>query len=229
MLGLALMRNLRRDETGGGQPRSGNVFQGVQYLRKSPTLLWLLALMAVSSLFLLSYLLMLPVVAKDVLAAGPQGLGMLMTSVGIGATLGSLWLANLDGARQRRWLVVALYLLPASIFAFTTARSLAVAMAIAVVVGANTTWMQTTFNTLVQLHVRDDMRGRTMSVYLALQAGMQRVGAMGAGALAEFVGVPTALQVGAGASLLCTTVALRLRPPILQGQPPMETISASAK
>src|SRR5262249_13173095 len=100
MLGLALMRNLRRDEGSEDQPRSGNVFQGVRYLRRSPTLLWLLALMAVSSLFLLSYILMLPVVAKDVLAAGPQGLGLLMTSVGVGATLGSLWLANLDGTRQ---------------------------------------------------------------------------------------------------------------------------------
>ena len=229
MLGLVLMRNLRRDETTGGKNGSGSVGHGLLYLRRNPTLIWLIALMAVSSLFLLSYLLLLPVVAKDVLAAGPEGLGMLMTSVGVGATLGSLWLANVGEDRQRRWLIVVLYLLPASIFLFSTARSLAVAMAIGVVVGANTTWMQTTFNTLVQLQVRDDMRGRTMSTYLAVQIGMQRVGAMGAGVLAEFVGVPMALQAGAVASLVCTSIALRLRPSLFRGQPPTRNDTVVAK
>ena len=209
---LAMIRDLRPREQSAEATRSGGVMLGVRYVLGSASLIWLLALMAVSTLLLLSYSTLMPVIAKDVLAVGPQGLGLLMTSVGLGAMLGSLWLASLDSQRLMRWLVLGLYMLPLSVIAFTTARELALAMAIALVAGINTTWMQTILNTLVQLHVPDHVRGRTLSIYLALSVGMQRVGGMEAGFLAQIIGVSAALRVGAVLSLFFTTIALWRRP-----------------
>lgn len=220
LLGLTLMRDLRTIEPRGSMSLAGKVVQGFGYMLRNATLVWLLALMSVSTLLLLSYSTMMPVFAKDVLLAGPQGLGLLMTGVGSGAVLGSLWLTRLEAKDQQRWLMVSLYLLPISVIAFLGARGLALAFAIVLVVGAATTWMQTIFNTLVQLHVRDDMRGRTMSMYLSLLAGMQRIGGLQAGLLAEFVGVPVALAAGAAASILCTTVAFWRKPKGLLSRSP---------
>jgi predicted MFS family arabinose efflux permease len=225
---LFMMRNLylmkERDKTA----RTGSVVHGLAYLSRSPALIWLLALMALSHLFLLPYLTLLPAIVKEVVKAGPEGLGILGTSLGVGAMLGSLWLTNVEALKQQRLLVLSLYLLPAGILVFATSSNLFVAVAIALIVGSSTTWMQTIFNTLVQLLVRDDMRGRTMSIYLLLQAGTLRGGAMGAGFLGDLIGgVPLALQGFAVASLICTTIALRLRPIALMGGMPRQIVTAA--
>jgi MFS family permease len=209
---LMLMRNLLVMRERADKARTGSVVHGVEYLARSPVLIWLLVMMAVSHLFLLPYFTLMPAIADSVLKSGPEALGLLGTAVGIGAMLGSLYLTNVEALKQQRLLVLSLYLLPASIIALTTSSTLVVAMAIALIVGSTTTWMQTIFNTLVQLYVRDDMRGRTMSIYLLLQAGTLRGGAMGAGLLGEFVGIPVALKAAAVASAICTTIALRMRP-----------------
>jgi MFS family permease len=224
---LFVMRNLYQIKDRAKSAKTGNVVHALIYLSRSPALIWLLVLMALSHLFLLPYLTLLPAIAKDVLKAGPEGLGLLGTSVGIGATLGSLWLANIDAPKQQRLLVLSLYLLPVSVIVLSTSSNLIVAVAIALIVGSSTTWMQTIFNTLVQLLVRDDMRGRTMSMYLLLQAGTLRGGAMGAGFFGELVGsVPLALQGFAVASLICTSIALRLRPVTLTDGMPRQIATA---
>jgi MFS family permease len=223
ILGLVSMRSLYRDAGSDVKVRKGSGIQGLRYLLANSNLAWLLVLMAVSSFLLLPYVTLLPVFAKDVLKAGPQGLGLLTTSVGIGATIGSLWLAGMDGSKRRLWLVVSLYLLPLSVVLFTTAHSLAFAMVIALFIGLNTTWMQTIFNTLVQLYVRDDMRGRTMSTYIALSVGTQRVGGLGAGFVGEFVGIPTALRLATLVSLAVTTGVLLRRPTFMQPPPTIST------
>jgi predicted MFS family arabinose efflux permease len=214
---LFVMRNLYMLKEQDKTARSGSAIHGLSYLSRSPALIWLLALMAISHLFLLPYFTLLPAIAKDVVKAGPEGLGILGTSLGLGAMLGSLWLANIEAPKQQRLLVLSLYLLPVSIVVLASSSNLIVAAGIALIVGSSTTWMQTIFNTLVQLYVRDDMRGRTMGIYLLLQAGTLRGGAMGAGFLGDlFGGVPLALRGMAALSLIGTTIALRLRPMALR-------------
>src|SRR5947209_13344638 len=71
ILGLVSMRNLYRDGGSDVKVRKGSGIQGIRYLLANKTLLWLLVLMAVSSFFLLPYVTLLPVFAKDVLQAGP--------------------------------------------------------------------------------------------------------------------------------------------------------------
>jgi MFS family permease len=227
---LFTMRNLfqitGREKSG----KTGNVVHGLLYLSRSPALIWLIALMSLSHLFLLPYLTLMPAIAKDVLKAGPEVLGILGTSVGIGAMLGSLWLTNVEALKQRRLLVLSLYLLPAGMVVFASSSNLIVAIAVALIVGLSTTWMQTIFNMLVQLRVRDDMRGRTMSIYLLFQAGTLRGGAMGAGFLGDLIGsVPLALQGIAVVSLICTTIALRLRPVALTDEMPRQIVTAATK
>jgi MFS family permease len=83
---------------------------------------------------------------------------------------------------------------------------------VGVLVGVNTAWLQTIFTTLVQLHVRPDMRGRITSTYMALALGMQQAGGLQAGILAEMVGIATALRISALVSLVCAAAALWRRP-----------------
>jgi MFS family permease len=229
MVGLAAMHQLYRPAPESyvpsrpGSPRVG-VLRGLDYIRRTPVLLWLIVLMSVSHLLLLPYLTLLPVIATKVLFAGPIGLGLLGTSVGVGALLGSLWLANLKPRSLPAWLVRALYTLAIGVGVLVAQHLVVFAVAVAVVIGISTTLMQTIFNTLVQLHVRDDMRGRTMSVHLMLQVGMGRVGALGAGLLTDVVSIRLALASAAALSLLVTSGALRFRPAELRDDPTEATV-----
>jgi MFS family permease len=223
LLALALMRERYQVVSAGSSRRDGSVIQGLYYLQRSRGLIWLLLLMAVSHFLLLPYFTLMPAVAGS-LGVGAQGLGVLMTCVGIGALLGSAWLTNLQAHRQASWLIGSLLVLPLAVMGFGAGRSLAVAAAIALVVGCSTALMQTIFNTLVQVHVRDDMRGRVMSIYLMLQAGTIRGGAMAVGLVGEWIGVPLALALAAVVSLACTGGALRVRPPELETAPLSEGV-----
>src|SRR5256886_17299320 len=56
----------------------------------------IVVLMAVFSIFGFSYLVMMPVFARQVLHRGAAGYGLMMTAVGIGALIGALAVASLD-------------------------------------------------------------------------------------------------------------------------------------
>lgn len=180
---------------------TGGLVQGFKYLLGQPVILALMSMMVVSSFTVLPYLTLMPAFAQDVLDVGPQGLGFLMAAVGIGAIAGALFVANLDAGRSRSFLTVGALLLPLSVIAFCLSRRFLLALIVLVIVGTGTTWVQSMLNTLVQLNLQDDMRGRIMSLYLLLYVGMQRAGGLQIGYVAELVGVSLSLGLSAALCL----------------------------
>jgi MFS family permease len=180
---------------------TGGLVQGFKYLQGQPVILVLMSMMVVSSFTVLPYQTLMPVFAQDVLDAGPQGLGFLMAAIGIGAIAGALFVANLDAGRRGSFLTVGALLLPLSIIAFCMSRRFPLALVVLVVAGAATTWVQSMLNTLVQLNVQDDMRGRIMSLYLLLSVGMLQAGGVQVGYVAEHVGISLSLGLSAVACL----------------------------
>jgi predicted MFS family arabinose efflux permease len=77
-----------------------------------------------------------------------------------------------------------------------------VAAAILFFVGAMQIIFQNGCNTIVQVTVPDELRGRVMGVYMMVFAGATPVGASLIGLVAEGAGVPAACLVGGGLALL---------------------------
>src|SRR3954463_11273166 len=67
--------------------------EGLRYVRDTPSIAALMALVTVFSVLGIPYLTMMPVVARDILHLGAGGYGMLLASVGTGGLLGALGLA----------------------------------------------------------------------------------------------------------------------------------------
>jgi MFS-type transporter involved in bile tolerance (Atg22 family) len=61
-------------------------------------------------------------------------------------------------------------------------------------------------NVVIQTLVRDELRGRVMSLYALTFLGFMPLGALLAGTAAELVGEPVAVALGALVSLACATV-----------------------
>jgi MFS family permease len=165
--------------------------EGLSYIRHHPTVRPLITLVAVSNLFALGYMALLPAFAQDVLHAGKVGYGFMSTAIGVGALAGALMIASL-GNYQRKGLVLTAgnLLFPAMVIALSFSTSFHLSMGFLVVAGLGFMTQNATANTLVQTTVPDALRGRVMSVYMMVFVGFFPIGSLIAGAVAERFGVP---------------------------------------
>jgi len=149
---------------------------------------------------------LLPIYAKDVFGAGPEGLGLLLTGVGVGGTLGG-FIANGLARVERQGLVQAAWILTmcAAIAGLAASPSLGVAIACAVAGGAAEMAHYASNAAALQMLAPPAMRGRISSL-LMLNPIFISLGAVVAGPLAEIAGVRTAsfgLAAVAAAGVLC--------------------------
>lgn len=185
----------------------GSLMQGLKYTWNMRQIRGLMLIVAISSFFTLPYLSLMPVFSRDVLQAGPQGLGLLMAAVGVGAILGALWVAGMGEGKRGRWLTWANLLAPLALVMFSFSRSFALSLLLVAFVGAGNAVRQTLANSLIQLTTENQYHGRVMSVFNLLFNGMSRFGALGVGAFAEVIGVPWAVG---GSAVISAVLSLFL-------------------
>lgn len=130
----------------------------------------------------------LPVLAKDVFKAGPQGLGLLLTAGGVGGALGS-WAASAMQRfdRQGRVQFAALLVDCASLLGVALSQSLPVALVFLAIAGAAEMVIATSIQITLQMAAPDAMRGRVTSL-LQLAPAMIALGALSTGILVELCG-----------------------------------------
>ncbi|MEJ2744102.1 MAG: MFS transporter [bacterium] len=166
----------------------------------------ILMLLSVSSLMGLSYVVLMPIVAKDVLHGGPQTLGFLMAASGTGALLATVYLASRkEMLRLGKMLPLATAFFGAGLIAFSFSRVLWISLPLLFVAGF---WMMVQMalsNTVLQVIVEDDKRGRVMSFYMMSLMGMAPLGSLLSGFLASRIGVPNTLMIG---GIACAMAAL---------------------
>jgi MFS family permease len=182
---------------------TGGLTEGLRYLLRTRTVTLLMAMAAVYAIFGIPYLVLMPVVARNTLRAGAQGYGLLLAAVGIGAVLGAVVLAMIGQSVARgRLLVVATVLFTCFLIAFSISRSLWLSAALLLVVGFSMIVNNALVNGLLQTMAPDELRGRVMSAYAFVYVGLGPVGSLLSGTLADFIGAPGAIAVGAGVMLL---------------------------
>jgi MFS family permease len=154
-----------------------------------------------------------PLVARDVLRAGAGGLGTLNAALAIGGTAAVALLAVLPGRVPREPLLGATFLLYGlSLLALGTVRGVAVAAAVLLVIGLCAGAFDVLQQTLIQLAVPAEQRGRAVGVWV-LGLGSAPVGHLEMGALAAALGAPGALAIN-GALTVAAAVTLLARAPV---------------
>jgi len=166
----------------------------------------ILLLLSVSSLMGMSYVVLMPVFAKDVLHGGPQTLGFLMAAAGVGALLATVYLAlRKDVLRLGKMLPVSTALFAAGLIAFSLSRMLWLSLSLLFVAGFGVMVQMALSNTILQVIVEDDKRGRVMSFYTMAFMGMAPLGSLLSGFLASRIGAPHTLMIG---GLICALASL---------------------
>lgn len=182
------------------QARRSSVFsnlkEGFAYVWSNPKVLLLLAAALMPRMFAVPYMTLLPVFQKDVLGVGPEGLGMMFAAPGLGAVLATLLLAALAHGihRKERLLPVGLTLLGVFLILFSRATHFPLALVFLVGVGGCQVFFMATINTLLQLAVPDELRGRVMSFYM-LDRGFIPAGSLFAGISTHLIGAPVTVTL----------------------------------
>jgi len=155
---------------------------------------------------------LLPAFNQDIIHGGPDDLGLLMTSMGGGALLGSLLLARMgDFNGKGPVMYYAGYFWAVALAGFALTESLFTAM----VMGSLTGFFSAIFGSLnmsiVQLAIDPEYRGRVMSMVM-MTFGLMPLGVMPVSVLAEFIGIHTALMFAAVLLVLSLWVLAYLFP-----------------
>jgi MFS family permease len=184
---------------------------GLRYATGSPPVALILSLVLAVSVFTINHNVLVPLLARDVLGAEVRGFGFLMAAVGAGAVAAAGALAQFGRGRAPvGGLAGAAVVLSTGILVLSVVRDFWLAAGLLFVVGAAQILFLSRCNTTLQITVPDELRGRVMSLYTLVFAGVSPVGAFLLGGIAEAFGTPAAFAAGGGLGLACV-LALTLR------------------
>jgi MFS family permease len=182
-----------------------DVFAGVRFIRNNPAILGTISLDLFAVLFG-GVVALLPIYARDILQAGPLGLGILRAAPAVGALLMTIVLARHSINRHvglRMFQAVIVFGIATVVFALSQWMWLSV-LALAVLGAADTISVVIRFS-LVQLATPDEMRGRVGAVNFLFINASNQLGQFESGVTAALLGtVPAAVVGGVG------TVAIAL-------------------
>lgn len=202
---LKLPRHVRkRDETNSFH----RMLEGLRYVRQNQTIGTLMLLIATVSIFAFPYAVLMPIFADKILLVGTGGYGMLMAFSGIGSLIGALSLTVQSGKESIiRGNIIKLGSIGLPIFLGIFALSQSYLLSLSMLIGIGWTMISinATINTIIQTSVPDELRGRVNGVFAFLFIGMAPAGNLQAGILADHLGAPAAVFIGA---LVCGLVVL---------------------
>jgi MFS family permease len=185
--------------------------EGVSYINKNSIVASIILMSAIIGFFGFPLVQQIPALARDVLktigdteAIVASRTSHLYAAQGIGAMMAAfLAAAFLSSSRKKgQWLVYGqiVFILPLIALGFTGRSS--ASLLLLILMGWGTVTQLVTMNTLIQLKVPDELRGRVFSVYLWALQGVAPFGSLLVGWIAQNWGVPLAALVGGVVSLV---------------------------
>jgi len=177
--------------------------EGLAFARHNLTVQVTLAMMAVFASICFNFNILLPLLAKNTLDAGPRTFGIISAAFGAGALVGALSAAAVANARWRTMLLGAggfgiCELLIAPVHGVVAASILLF------VCGVFFTSYTANANASIQLASPDHLRGRVLGLYYYAWNGLAPLGALLVGWLCDRGGTELAFGVGGVCAIVMT-------------------------
>ena len=205
----------------GPRPQSGvdrnrhpwkQMVDGLRYVRRNRIVLGAISL-DLFAVLLGGATAMLPVYARDILHAGPQGLGHLRAAPAVGATLAAAWFSFRPLKHDvgvKMFAAVGVFGLATVVFGLS--RSMALSLLCLVILGAADMLSVYVRQSLIQLSTPDEMRGRVGSVSSLFISASNELGEAESGFLAALIGPVAAVVAGGVGAILVTVTWAKLFP-----------------
>ena len=172
--------------------------EGAGYVFSTSNVRSLILMGLVGELFVWAHAAMLPVMVRDVLGAGVAGFGYLQSASFAGLFVATVVVSNMgDVSRKGLLLVTGAVGFGLLIMAFAASRDFTLSLLLLAAAYAMAALYEVTLATLVQTVVPDAMRGRVIS-FQAFTWGVNAFSGFHTGAIANRLGAPLAIAIGAG-------------------------------
>lgn len=174
-------KNLKREFT-----------EAFDYIKNTPAISSIIVFSGIMSLLVLPFTTLTPVFAKDIFNGSASTLGIIDGVIGFGAFVSALYLASLkQGTDLTKILAIntVVFAIGLILFSQTTIYPLALVF---ISIGAfGMMPIRTISNTIVQINVPNQFRGRVISIYFMVLTTMLPIGSLIISTTSHFIGVET--------------------------------------
>lgn len=165
-----------------------------------------------------------PIYARDILAVGPQGLGLLYAASAAGSVLGAVGFSVYGSVRRAgRWILFGVAVYGFCLLGFAHSRLFWLSMVLLAGTGIGDTISSILRATINQLSTPDELRGRMSSINSVFTNSGPQLGQFQAGAVAALVGAEFSVTVGALAILFIVVLLVVRFPHVRDYRVPAES------
>ena len=205
---MTRVRVARPDAAAPGRRRENvfnSVLDGIRYSARNKTILVLLLLTLATTMTSQSFRSLMPAQVDLVFGGDAKELGILMSTIGVGALIGSLFIAGLtENVKRGVVLLVAGALSAVAILVSTYVTVFLIGIVAMLALGLGDSGRRALNSALILEQTDAEHRGRVMGIYM-LNFGLRPIGAIPLGILAERTSLQTSFAV-AGAVLLVSVI-----------------------
>jgi MFS family permease len=193
-----------------------SLFAGIVFIRNQPVILGAISL-DLFAVLLGGATALLPVYARDILVAGPWGLGLLRSAPAVGALAMSIFLARHMVEHRIGWIMFgAVVIFGVATIVFAVSTSFVLSLGVLVVLGAADVISVVIRSSLVQIKTPDEMRGRVSAVNSMFIGTSNQLGEFESGLTAALFGVVPAVLIGGVGTLIVVIIWMRLFPQLVR-------------
>ena len=183
--------------------------EGLIYIRRNAVVLSAIIMSALLGFFGIPLLQQIPALARDVLKTGMDTelliaarTSSLYTAQGVGAVVAAFMVAYLSSANKSKLLLWGQVAFIFPVIALGITLNMNIALVLLAFIGWGTVTQLVTMNTMIQMQVPNDLRGRVFSIYFWALQGVAPFGSIMIGWLAQTWNVQTATVAGGSVCLL---------------------------
>jgi MFS family permease len=189
----------------------GELKEGFVYLKNTPSIGYVILLLACISLLVLPFSTLLPVYAKIIFEGNASTFGYMNSFIGLGAICGTIFLASLkSGANLKKILFINTLIFGTALILFSHIANLSIALFFSVLIGFGMMSQTTISNTIIQTTVSQHMRGRVISYFAMAFFGMQPLGSLLIGSVSHYIGTPNTILAEGIAAIVITFLFFNL-------------------
>lgn len=159
---------------------------------------FIMILLCATSFFIRPIIELMPGISAQVFDAGPAGLALLLSGIGTGALIASLWLARRgETGGLTSLLIYSTILTGVALLLAMQFESINVAAVFLALMGAFMLAGNVAAQTLIQGAVASDVRARVLSLFIVFAYGLPAIGAVIMGWIAAYAGLQATIGGGA--------------------------------
>ena len=175
----------------------GNLLEGFKYAISNQAIVGVIVITVFMNLLLFPYMQMVTVISREVLSVGPLLMGILMSSDGLGALIGSTYIASRSDTKyQGRFFLYGSLLSLVALLIFAMSKWYLVSLPLLLILGMGTSGFGTMQSTIVLLVSKLELRGRALGI-VTLAIGAGPIGALILGAVSESIGPSKGIFINA--------------------------------